>query len=204
MDSKTIYAFFCPKPVTEVTEFIRQAMLTVGIVKIADARRGYVLGAYRVSRFRTIKMEFYIERNPSACKIRAIFHGSVLMSVKDKWWDDFLNALFAVAPGVDFGVNVSYGKPLVCGVQFLEGETQQVYYSHTSGGTSLAGFMLGGLLFGEAGAIVGGFSGSKHTTGSVRTEFMTRQLVKVIYDNGRMWEGRVKKDSPLYNELILL
>ena len=122
----------------------------------------------------------------------------------DDWWDWFLETLFEKYPGVDFGVSLAMGDPVVAGVLNLSGDTHEVHTSVTRGGTSLGGFLIGGALFGDAGAVVGGLSGKQRTVTNSRTEYSSTLLARVIYSNGRLWEGLVYKKSQLYNEIMLL
>ena len=85
----------------------------------------------------------------------------------------------------------------------LRGDTKQVSFSQTSGGTSLGGFLVGGALFGDAGAIIGGLSGKQRTVTNSKTVFSNELLVRVIYTNGRLWEGTVIKGSQLYHEIMV-
>lgn len=203
MAAKEIYCFVSPFPVQETVEKISEALAEVGKIKTKDSARGYIKGKYKVSAVRYIDIEFYIERGEESCQVRALFYGAVIVSAKDKWWNCFLSALFNTSPGADFGVLLTEGKPYVMGVLYLGSDTKLVHQSVTTGGTSMTGFLLGDLLFGTAGAIVGGLSGNTHTCGSTETQFSNTQLARLIYSNGRIWESQIVKDSPLYNEIMV-
>jgi hypothetical protein len=172
----------------------------MGEVKNVDANHGVVKGKIRLSSKKKHPVTFYVERNNERCKVRACFRGLA----NDDWWDLFLDTLFEKYSGVDFGVSLAKGDPVVAGVLDLNGDTHEVYTSTTCGGTSLGGFLIGGALFGDAGAVVGGLSGKRRTVTNSRTEFSSTLLVKVIYSNGRLWEGTVNKGSQLYNEIMVL
>ncbi|MCH5197992.1 MAG: hypothetical protein J1E34_03700 [Oscillospiraceae bacterium] len=203
MNQVTVYCFVSPFPTQETTHIINSAFQSVGKVKITDPVKGYVLCRYKVSAFRTIKVEFFVERSDTVCKVRAVIHGEVINRARDKWWDNYLSSTFSLYPNVDFGVSLANKHPLVCGVLFLGGETEQVFTSYTTGGTSLTGFLVGGALFGGTGAIVGGLSGTQHTYGKSREQFADTQLMRIIYNNGRIWEGRVEKNSSMYQEIMV-
>lgn len=199
----TIYCFDSPFSTKETINIICSAFPSVGKVGFSDSVKGYVLCQYKVSAFRKLKVEFFVERSNTNCKVRAVFHGEVIERAKDKWWDNYLSAMFRISPNVDFGVSLANNHPLVCGVLFLGGETEQVFSSHTTGGSSLIGFLVGGTLFGDAGAVVGGLSGTQHTYGKSREKFADTQLMRIIYNNGRIWEGAVKKNSSMYQEIMV-
>lgn len=203
MNRVTVYCFVSPFPTQETMRVIHSAFQGVGKVEVTDLVKGYALCRYKVSAFRKIKVEFFIERSDTECKVRAVVHGEVIDRAKDKWWDNYLTSMFRGYPNIDFGVSLASNHPLVCGVLFLGGETERVFISYTTGGTSLTGFLAGGAFFGGAGAIVGGLSGTQHTYGKSREQFADTQLMRIIYNNGRVWEGRVKKNSSMYQEIMV-
>lgn len=198
-----IYCFVSPFPMKETFNKITCALSSVGKVKKTDDVKGYIKGKYKVSPFRYIDIEFYIERSSVSCNVRAIFYGAVIITAKDKWWDNFLSALFSTSQGVDFGISFANKNPYVVGVLYLGTDTKLVHQSVTTGGTSMTGFLLGDLLFGPAGAIVFGSSGKTRTHGSTETQFSNTQLARLIYNNGRIWEGQIVKNTPLYNEIMV-
>ena len=196
----TTYCIAVPFPSVEALNMITRVLVSIGEVKSADPHHGVVRGTIRTSSKKKRRVEFYVERNEEHCKVRACFY----RLANDDWWDLFLCTLFEMYPGVDFGVSLAKGDPVVAGVLNLSGDTKEVYYSKTSGGTSLGGFLLGGALFGDAGAIVGGLSGKQRTVTDSRTVYSKELLVRIIYSNGRLWEGPVFKGSPLYNEIMVI
>lgn len=195
----TTYCFFIPYPIHIAADMLVKVLTVVGGIKDVDTRHGVVTGYITISKKKKQAVTFYIGNNERNCKVRAVFE----YNGNDDWWDIFLRALFRMYPGDDFGVTVANGNPLIAGVLDLQGDTQQIAYSRTTGGTSLTGFLLGGALFGEAGAIVGGMSGKTRTYTDVRAKYSDELLVRIIYTNGRIWEGTVQKDSDLYNEILV-
>lgn len=197
------YCLISPFPHQETIKLLEQMMNKVGVVKSVDARRGYILAKYKVSSLRKLKIEFFIERNEKSCNVRAIFYGDVITSAKDKWWDLCLSSLFELSPNTDFGVSLAEKSPYVVGLLYLGDDMEQVYVSRTKRNTSISGFLIGGALFGDAGAIVGGMSGKQRTVGHSFTQFANSQLARLIYNNGRLWEGNITKGSKLYNEIMV-
>ena len=195
----TTYCFVAPFPTQEAVNKVCEVLLAVGEVKNIDAHHGVIRGKIRISTKKKRPVTIYVERNDQQCKVRACFY----RLANDDWWDVFLTSLFEKNPGVEFGVTLANGDPLVAGVLNLRGDTKQVSFSQTSGGTSLGGFLVGGALFGDAGAIVGGLSGKQRTVTNSRTVFSDELLVRVIYTNGRLWEGTVIKGSQLYHEIMV-
>jgi hypothetical protein len=196
----TTYCLVVPFATHEALKMISEVLAVIGEVKSVDEHHGVLKGKVRVTLRKKRPVIFYVERNNEQCKVRACFSGMA----NDDWWDWFLETLFEKYPGVDFGVSLAKGDPVVAGVLNLSGDTHQVHTSVTSGGTSLGGFLIGGALFGDAGAVVGGLSGKQRTVTNSRTEYSSTLLARVIYSNGRLWEGLVYKKSQLYNEIMLL
>lgn len=202
------YCFVSPFSTEETVALIERAFAKVGKIKKTDSLRGHLLGKYRVSAFRSVGMEFFIQRDNESCKVRVVLKEELLptkavMRTVDSWWDKFLTALSCAAPGTDFGVSLANGEAYIVGVLYLGDDTHQVHTSRTTSGTSLLGFLAGGALFGSAGAIVGGMSGKQRTVGHSFEQFSNSQLARVIYNNGRLWEGDVKKGSAIHNEIMV-
>lgn len=195
----TTYCFVSPFSFQETIDMVSKALLIVGVIKNQDFHHGVIRGAIRISTKNKIPVTIYVERGDHQCRVRACFY----RLANDDWWDVFLHTLFENNPGVDFGVALANGDPLVAGILNLNGDTKQVSFSKTSGGTSLGGFLIGGVLFGDAGAIVGGLSGKQRTVTNSRTVFSDELLVRIIYSNGRLWEGSVIKGSSLYHEIMV-
>lgn len=62
--------------------------------------------------------------------------------------------------------------------------------------------IIGNFLFGDAGAIVGGMSGTRTSTGVTREVFVQNRLASVIFNNGRVYEGEIREGTALYNEVM--
>lgn len=208
MASSVTYCFVSPFSTKNTVELIEHAFAHIGKIKATDIIRGYLLGKYRVSALRQVNIEFFVQRDETCCKVRAMLNmenlgtQSVLRTI-DEWWDNFLVSLLAEAPGTDFGVSLANKEAYIVGVLYMGDDTVDIQTSKTTGGASILGFLAGGLLFGASGAIVGGLSGKKRTVGRSSKQFSDTQSVRVIYNNGRLWEGTVKKGSALYNEIMV-
>ena len=201
--STATYCLVSPFPFQETMSLVEKMVEKVGRVKSVDARRGYISARYKLS-VGSFKMEFFVERGETSCNVRTIFYCTEgLIRVRDKYWDTCLSALFEIAPNADFGVSLANKNPYVVGLLYLGDDTKQVYLSRTKHNASITGFLLGGALFGDAGAVVGGMSGRERTVGHTHTEFSNTQLARLIYNNGRLWEGTITKGSKLYNEIMV-
>lgn len=204
-----VYTFISPFSTLQTAEMISKVMNKLGKVKKENLRNGHIKSVYRLAPLRKYKWNFYIEHSEKTCRVRMVMDEDGYWDTKTVWrvrdgaWDNFLTNLFELAPSADFGVTLSEGSPYVMGVLHLENDIEQVCISHTKRDPSLTGFLLGGALFGDAGAIVGGMSGKQRTFGYTYTQFADSQLCRIIYNNGRLWEGTVRKDSELYNEIMV-
>lgn len=116
-------------------------------------------------------------------------------------WNAFIESLLKTSPGVDFGIRP--GIPEMVAIQFFGDGTEQVFVSTTRSSPSLGGAVLGGMLFGTAGAIIGGTAGTSHTIGQSSTRFSNEILAKARYSNGLLAEGKLHKNSPAYNEIMV-
>ncbi len=201
-EKQTAFVFVSPYDTNNTMRLLCDVLTAVGKVKDKDERSGYLKGKMQIASMQSVKMEFYISQKDNATSVRAIMHSSTYASAKDVWYDHFLDALFAYAPNVDFGITKCNGNPYMVGVRYLGSDTVLQTQSRTSGGTSLLGFLAGDALFGTAGAIVGGLSGTQHTRGTTKEAFGKRRLVRVVFNNGRIYEGEIKKNSKAYNQIM--
>ncbi len=195
----TTYCFIAPFDTNETMAKITEVLSKIGIVTNVDSLHCLVSGKIQVDLKKMQQIIFYIENNEKTCKVRAVFK----KVANDGWWDYFLQELFASSPGVDYGVSIANGNPQLAAVLHLGDDTRQVSFSKTTGGSSLGGFLVGGFLFGAAGAVVGGLSGKQRTITHTNTVYSNTLPVRIIYSNGRLWEGAVCKNSNLYNQIMV-
>lgn len=116
-------------------------------------------------------------------------------------WNAFIESLMKVASGVDFGI-VPGDLELVA-VQIVGDGLEEVFVSTTRSHPSLGGAVLGGMLFGTAGAIIGGSAGTSYTTGKSSARFSNNVLVRGRYSNGLLTEGMMSRNSPAYQEIMV-
>ena len=123
------------------------------------------------------------------------------MTKKLKYWNTFIEQLLAQYPDVEF--SLTPGKPTVSAVRFHGDGTMQVFTSTTYNSPSIGGAIVGGLLFGTAGAIIGASGGKSHTEGRSSVGFSHSILSTVRYTNGLVIEGNLRRDSSLYHEIMV-
>ena len=68
---------------------------------------------------------------------------------------------------------------------------------------SLSGALIGGMLLGSTGAILGGMHGTTTTYGSSTTRPTNTFFVTVRYSNGLTFDDEIRKDSHIYNQIIV-
>lgn len=203
-----LFTFCTPWNASDTCDAIRTTVVAMN-GKIKEISHGCFKAKWRIHP--TSKTEFYYK-----CKFY-VGEDMVRVIIKDtnepknvkkfrrlsrmmKFWNTFIEYLLRQYPDVDFGL--LSGVPSVSAVKFYGDGTEQVFTSTTRNTPNIGGAIMGGWLFGTAGAIIGGSSGRSYTTGSSRTEFSQVRLAKVRYTNGLILEGSIRRNSSLYHEIM--
>ena len=194
-----MYCFVSPYSTPETVDLICRALPTLcGVVKERNDNRGYIKAKIPV-RGNKINADFYIKRAESECNVRVFWK----KLADDYVWDAFLTTIKELTNQADFAVTCANGDPYAIALLYLGGELEEVQISRTVRKTSIMGALLGGALFGDAGFVLGGMSGPTRTYGHSYERFSDSQLVRIMYNNGRIWEGTLKKGSKLYNDIMV-
>ncbi len=195
----TVYCFVSPFSTPETVDRICKALPTLcGVVKERNDGRGYIKAKIPLARNK-LDVEFYVKRAEKECNVRVLWK----KMASDNVWDVFLNTLQSQSNQADFAVTCANGDPYPIALLYLGGELEEVQISRTVHKTSLLGALVGGALFGDAGFVLGGMSGPTRTYGHSYERFSDTQLVRIMYNNGRVWEGTLKKGSKLYNDIMV-
>lgn len=205
-EKQTIFVLVSPFPFQESFTLLKNSLEKAGKVKTFDTRKGLIKGSIIFSNISAVKTDIYISQSQNSCSVRAVMHSNYFIQyikAKDILWDYFLKVLFSLSPNTDFGVTLANESPYLLAVKYLGSDTILRSTSVTTGGTSLLGFLAGDVLFGAAGAIVGGMSGPRYTAGTTKEEFAKSQIARIVFNNGRIYEGEFKKNSQLYNEIMV-
>lgn len=115
----------------------------------------------------------------------------------DKEWSDLIEDFTAAYPGFP----LRSGKPTAAAAMLCDDGMAQESVSRGKN-LSLGRAAVGGALFGNTGAVLGGLSGTKQTRTQTRNVFAATVLFRVLYSNGRLIERSVKKASREYAELM--
>lgn len=109
-------------------------------------------------------------------------------------YDRFLIALD------ETGLNIPVipGKPYIVTTIPIGGGIEQKFTSKQN--FSMGGAVMGGLLFGDLGAVIGGYSGTRR--GQTRSFLSNSAFFLICYSNGWIEEKEVRKNSPLYAEVM--
>lgn len=199
LSGETTYCFVSPTDYRTTLHMLKNVLTRIGEVNNIDTVHGAINSKLYVDYTQKIKVDYYVERSNERCKVRAVFH----KLANDDWWDMVIVALSSEFSPRSIEISRAEGHPYIASVLYLGDDTQTVHRFNTKSSPSLGGFLVGGLLFGEAGAVVGGLSGKSRTYGVSRSQFSNSQLVRLIYSDGRLWEGEVRKGTQIYNEIMV-
>lgn len=193
-----IYVFKSPFSYDDTLGMLRETVSDIG----GNINDNFVAKWKRTKLVTAATVQFYLHSaSESETDVRAVFKNH--SSDERFFWEVFLDKLLSLHPGIDFGVTLE--KPLrIVAVLNLEGDTKTVYHSRTTGGTSIAGFLLGGWAFGTAGAIVGGLSGKKRTRTVGNTQFSDSVSVRMVMSNGKIEERVISKKDKRYHEVVMM
>lgn len=205
-----VYTFGSPLGMEETCNVIKNTVVSMK-GKVKEVRPGYLQASWKTQpyhsmKFHTVfptKFQFYVGEG-----IVRVVTGTANMQMLPMifkpgnvhiTWNAFIESLLAVAPGVDFGIEP--GTVKMVAAQFVGDGIEEVFVSTTKHSPSLGGAVVGGMLFGTAGAIIGSSAGTSHTTGKSSMRFADKVLTKARYSNGLLAEGVISKNSPTYQEI---
>ena len=208
-----VYTFRSPWGIDETCNVIKLTVESMrGSIKVVSP--GCIKAKWRTQPFHSqqyhtvfpSKFTFYVGNGiVRAVTKQSILSQSIFMRFKlvgvERIWNAFIESLMKAAPDVDFGIRP--GDLELVAVQFVGDGTEQVFVSTTTNCPSWGGAIFGGLLFGTAGAIIGGSAGTSHTTGGSSTRVSNNILARGRYSNGLLTEGIVSKNSPVYQEIMV-
>ena len=118
-----------------------------------------------------------------------------------KLWNVFVKELTHLYPDLSF--EISCDEFQIVSAKILSDGIEQTFSSKSVTKPSIGGALLGGALFGDVGAIIGGSRTKTHTTGTSTSTFSSDVLVRVRYSNGFNLEGTISKKSSVYNSILV-
>jgi len=195
----TVYCFVSPFSTQETVDLICRTLPTIcGVVKEKSENRGYIKAKIPLVRNK-VDVEFFVKRAEKDCNVRVLWK----KMASDNLWDAFLTAMHGQSNNADFAITRANGDPYAVALLYLGGELEEVQISRSVRKNSLINALIGGALFGDAGFVLGGMTGPTRTQGYSYERFSDSQLVRIMYNNGRIWEGTLKKGSKLYNDIMV-
>lgn len=208
--SNDTFLFVTPFDIRQSIDVIYSAFKRCGDVKSVNPERGYIKAQLVESSLGKIIFETYITpiEDGNGCKVRIVIQsvwGSRQLlppKTSDNVYDRILRELFTIEPNVNFGVSLANKAPYVIAVNQLGSNIAMQTDSIIEQIPNVGGMIIGDFLFGEAGAIVGGMSGTRRSSGVTREVFVQNRLASVIFNNGRVYEGEIRAGTPLYNEVM--
>ena len=117
------------------------------------------------------------------------------------FWNTFVETFTKRYPDQNFGIEA--GMPKLVAIQFLGDGIEQVLVSNTVNRPSLSGAILGGMLFGTAGAIIGGVAGERYTITAMHTTNAKLRIARVRYSSGLVYQGKLINNGSLYQEIMV-
>lgn len=206
-----IFTFHSTVGEAKTVDIIKNVVRDIG-GKIKKERENIILACWRSKKFATVfptKCRFYIGKDMVRVVIPAssCYGGGIVAmergngSPYERIWNEFILGLNRLYPTLDFGILPSPIK--LVAVKFVGDNVEQVFTSTSLNNPSLGRALVGGMLFGSAGAIIGGMKQTTITRGKSSTIFSNKLLVTVRYSNGLTFDGEILKDSHVHNQIIV-
>ncbi len=204
----TTFLLVTPFDIRQTIDVIYSVYRGIGRVDKISPDRCYIKGKIVNPNLMGIVFESYIapiEEGEIGCKVITTVKSRfdyIKPKVTDEMYDYFLKELFRIEPDVDFGVSLANKAPYVIIVNEVGSNIALQTETTTVQTPNVGGMLVGNLLFGQAGAIVGGMSGKTKSTGVTRKVFSKNRIANVVFNNGRVYEGEIREGTPLYNEVM--
>ena len=201
------FTFSSPVNPNEMVQMIAQTVHNIGgIATISD---NIVHAKWKSARFRTTfakRFTFYVGKDMVRVTSNATLNASYIWWKTEvlglaRLWDDFISRLIETYPNLDF--QLQSGAYQIVSAKILSNGIEQTFSSTSTTSPSISRALIGGALFGGAGAVVGGSYSTTQTTGSTNTTFTNSVLVAVRYSNGLTMEGEISKKSEVYNQIMV-
>ncbi len=210
------YAFITYVSFEETFDLVRKAIAPLATIKQVEERNGYLFAEEKLGFLNTpsyYKYEFYVGRpnRKGVCLVKMEMRdgcgyncGKKLALARDDKWDEFLENLFAAAGtgyNGEFGVTLARGDPYIVRVVHLGEQTRKVYWTDGSSSSSAQTRVFPSAFSDE---VAYSFSDGWQNSRTVVTTEQDKNIpARLLYNNGRVWEGTVKRGSKLYNQIMV-
>lgn len=142
----------------------------------------------------SVNFVLYLSEAAGVSTVRIMSSGIAGYPMVLRAHDAFLEALESTGLEIPIVPGTPY---IVTAMQTSDGLEQQFTSKKQF---SAGGALMGGMLFGDLGAVVGGYNGK--TKGKTKTTFSNSVLFVLCYSNGMIEEREVKKNTKLYAEVM--
>lgn len=203
----SVFTFSSPVHTNAMVQMIAQVVHNIGgVATISD---NVVHAKWKSARFRTTfakRFTFYVGTDIVRVTSNATLNASVITWKSEclglaRIWDDFVSRLLETYPNLDFQLHS--GAYQIVSAKLMSNGIEQTFSATSTASPSLSRALIGGALFGGAGAVVGGSYSTTQTTGVTNTTFTNSVLVAVRYSNGLTMEGSITKNSYVYNQIMV-
>lgn len=203
------YQFSLPMTVDEAYSLVREICKKKGTIKRDVPGVSIEIKTKSIGLSSSLPFSFFLKPGENETEVIVSYNppkfvvtskteaGENVWDVPDRVWSHIIQAFCEAYPTFP----LRSGKPVVvAAVPCDDGLAQEAVSCGKN--VSLGRAAVGGALFGSAGAILGGLSGTKQNKTQTRKVFSTTALFRVLYSNGRVVERTVKKNSREYAELV--
>lgn len=192
---KISYQFTVPEKYDRVHSAILQAAEMCRCPVKAVAGTGFTFKISPGSGYFRITFTVFFSEANGITTLRIVTSGADRKALHFRVYDRFLTALIRTG----LPVPVVPGDPYIVTTLQIGGGTEQRSTSKSK--PSWGSAFVGGFLFGDVGALIGGL-GNASTRGTTKTVLSNSALFLICYSNGMIEEREVKKDTLLYTEVM--
>lgn len=192
---KISYQFNVPEKYDRVHSAILQAAEMCRCPVKAVAGTGFTFKMSPGSGYFKITFTVFFSEANGITTLRIVTSGTDRKALHFRVYDRFLTALIRTG----LPVPVVPGDPYIVTTLQIGGGTEQRSTSKIK--PSWGGAFVGGFLFGDVGALIGGL-GNASTRGTTKTVLSNSALFLICYSNGMIEEQEVKKGTLLYTEVM--
>lgn len=191
---KISYQFTVPEAYDRVHAAILQAA-ELCRCHVKAAGTGFTFRMSPGSGYFKITFTVFFSQSNGITTLRIVTSGGDRKALHFRVYDRFLTALIRTG----LTIPVVPGEPYIVTTLQIGGGTVQRSTSRST--PSLGGALVGGFLFGDVGALIGGLGGSS-TKGTTKTVLSNSALFLICYSNGMIEEKEVRKSTRLYAEVM--
>lgn len=170
------YVLVSSQTTQNTMSFLKERLSCVEGLKFEKTDESRIIVRYKYGHAKT-KVYFTVSKQ----NVVAVFYTSSFAKVVDLWWDRFLEQ-FLILPTIFHNIEISNGKPRIIDAMFASSEYKNTTKFKTVYSPKVIGW-------------------ESETTVVNKKERSIGRQAKVLYSNGRYWEGTVLTDGKIYKEI---